>query len=187
MVAVAAADELLARYREIDTLMGGGWASPGFRRWQASTLDALRKALGFHPTVVEFQGLRFRAGPVNLVSRAELGNIPAADHDSRMRQDLGEAKRLLKRALEALHVDADAAVAAGPPVDPLTDAIRGAGLESEAQGRALDAAGRLRQALREPQPQWAAVGPALQAVLDAGLPAARIALGDLGKRLGDLR
>lgn len=184
---MAVADELLARYREIDGLMDGGWASAGFRRWQAATLDALRKTLGFHPTVVEFQGLRFRAGPVNLVSRAELGNIPAADHDSRMRQDLGEAKRLLKRALEALHVDADAAVAAGPPADPLADAIRGAGLESGALGRALDAVIRLRQALRAAQPPWAEVGPALQAVIDAGLPAARIALGEVGKRLGDLR
>ena len=187
MVAVAVADDLLARYREIDTLMGGGWASPEFRRWQAATLDALRKALGFHPTVVEFQGLRFRAGPVNLVSRAELGNIPAADHDSRMRQDLGEAKRLLKRALGALHVDAETAVAQGPPADPLSAAIRDAGLDAGALDRALDAAGRLRQALRAPQPPWAEVGPALQAVLAAGLPAARVALSEVGKRLGDLR
>lgn len=187
---MAHADELLARYREIDRLMGTGWASVEFRRWQAATMDALRKALGFHPTVVQFQGLRFRSGPVNVVSRAELGSIAAADHDLRMRQDLTEAKGLLRRALVALKVDmdaADVAGASGPPADPLDEAIRRAGLEVADLDRTLDAAARLRKALRAAQPAWAEVGPTLKALLDSGLPAARLALGEVGRRLEDLR
>ena len=186
-MAVARADDLVARYREIDQLMGTGWASVEFRRWQAGTSDALRKALGFHSTVVEFAGLRFRAGPVNVVSRAELGGIPAAEHDARMHQDLAEAKRLLRRALSALNVDADAADLAGPPADPLAAAIGEAVLDLGERDRFLDAAARLRQGLQAAQPAWTQVGPALRALLDAGLPAARLALAEVGRRLADLR
>lgn len=184
---MARGDELLARYREIDQLMDAGWASAEFRRWQAGTSDALRKALGFHPTVVEFAGLRFRAGPVNVVSRAELGSIPAAEHDARMRQDLAEAKRLLRRALSALNVDVDAAVLTGPPADPLAQAIQEAALDPAQRDRMLEAARRLRDGLRAAPPLWAEVGPALRIVLDAGLPAARLAIGEVGRRLADLR
>ncbi len=185
MAVASRTDELLARYREIDQLMGVTWASPEFRRWQAATADAMRKTLGFHPSVVEFAGLRFRAGPVNVVSRDELGAIPAEQHDARMRQDLAEAKRLLRRALGGLGVDADAAPVA-PPADPLIQAIRAAGDPAGGPG-ALEAAARLRQALASAQPAWAEVGPALGVVLEVGLPAARLALAEVCRRLADLR
>jgi hypothetical protein len=85
--------------------------------------------LGFHPAVVEFAGLRFRAGPVSASSGEDLGRIPDAEHTARMRQDLTEAKKLLRRAL--------AWRAGGPGCLAVLDASWDAGPEALARGRAL--------------------------------------------------
>lgn len=172
----APAAELLARYREIDALQGVSRRSPEFRRWQASTAELLRKALGFHPAVVQFQGLRFRAGPVGTATEEELAAIPSAEHDRRMHQDLTEAKRLLRSALAGLGVDVDAVPAAAP-----LGAAAALGGEAEAAAR------RLAAALAAPHPAWVQVEPELSALLRLGLPAAREALAAVGARLADLR
>lgn len=178
--------ELLARYREIDELMGGSRASSEFRRWQASTAELLRKTLGFHPAVVEFQGLRFRAGPVHAASADEIAAFPAAEHDRRMRQDLAEAKRLLRRALVQLHVDVDAAPEAKPPgSSAVRDALSRVGSPEALAGSA--AAERLERSLAESHPAWAEVQPALAVLLGMGWPVARAALETVSARLTDLR
>jgi hypothetical protein len=189
-VASRAAEELLARYREIDRLMGMHWDAPEVRRWQAATADALRRVLGFHPTVVEFQGLRFRAGPVHAAAREELAGIPAEAHDARLRQDLAEAKRLLQRALLAAGLDPEAPPpeAAEAGEDPVGAAVRSqVGLSEEARARAAEAAAQLRAALQAERPEWATVRPALRALLEVGLPVARAALAAVAARLADLR
>lgn len=178
------ATELLARYREIDGLLAGSRRSPEFRRWQASTAELLRKALGFHPAVVQFQGLRFRAGPVGAAAPEELAAIPAAEHDRRMHQDLGEAKRLLRGALAALGVDPDAPEPGAAP-GALEAAV--AALGPQAPPDAAPAARRLDAALGAPRPAWSEVEPELGILLRLGLPLARAALSAVGARLGDLR
>jgi hypothetical protein len=178
-------EELLARYREIDRLMAGSRRSAEFRYWQASAAELLRKLLGFHPAVVEFQGLRFRAGPVGAATAEELAAIPAEQHDARMRGDLAEAKRLLRRALTQLGLDPDAAPEPPAPADPVQAAA--ADLGEPARTEARQAAERLSAALRAVPPSWAAVAPELRTLLDLGLPVARAAIGAVYGRLSDLR
>ncbi len=112
--------QLLQLYHQIDGLTALGWRAPRCRRWQAETLNCLRTTLGFHPAVVQFQGLRFRAGPVTATPE-DLAGIADERHDERLRADLTEARRLLRSALAGLGVDADApapAVAGGAAADP---------------------------------------------------------------------
>jgi len=176
-------EELAARYREIDGLMAGSRQTSEFRHWQAITAELMRKTLGFHPAVVEFQGLRFRAGPVHLVTADEIAGIPQVQHDARMRQDLAEAKRLLRRALAELKIDVDAPLE--QLVDPLLTAVETlAGAERE---RARQAAARLQDALRSAAPSWEAVGPELTVLLGLGLAVARCALAAVAARLSGLR
>ena len=180
----APAADLLTRYREIDGLLGGSRRSPEFRRWQASTAELLRKALGFHPAVVQFQGLRFRAGPVGAATPEELAAISDAEHDRRMHQDLGEAKRLLRGALGTLGLDPDAPE---PGAAPGGLEVAVAALGPGAPAEAASAARRLALALAAPRPAWSEVEPELGALLRLGLPVARAALSAVGARLADLR
>lgn len=178
-------EELVARYREIDGLLGASRRSHEFRHWQASTVELLRKVLGFHPAVVQFQGLRFRAGPVAAATAEELQAIPVAEHDARMRQDLAEAKRLLRRALAELHIDADAAAAPVARADPLVAALDA--LDAPTAALAGPAAASLRAALADPHPAWPAVAAALASLLPCGLAVGRAAVSAVAARLPEMR
>lgn len=181
------AEDLVARYREIDTLLGSAWGSPEFRRWHAATTDALRRALGFHPAVVEFQGLRFRAGTVQVAAAEDVAGIPAAAHTARMRADLVEAKKLLGRALAALGVDV-AALPAPRADDPVAAAVQAdPTLGPEERARALQAAGRLAQALAAPKASWAPAAGALAELLACGPAVGKAAVGALAARMSGLR
>ncbi len=176
--------ELRTRYQEIDQLLGLQWRSPEVRRWQAAVADALRGALGFHPAVVEFAGLRFRAGPVSASSGEDLGRIPDAEHTARMRQDLTEAKKLLRRALATLHVDVDTVAATMAP-DRLAAAV--ALLPAAERDVAAHAAERLGAALASPDGAWGPVASALRDLLGSGPGVGRAAVGAVAERLPALR
>jgi len=180
------ADDLAARYREIDGLMGLHWRAPEIRRWQAATADALRKALGFHPTAVEFAGLRFRAGPVNEQVSADIAGVPPQEHTARLRQDLTEAKKLLRRALTALHVDPDALPT--PSEGPLAAAVAAdAALPAAQRPAALEAAHRLQAALLAPAADWTPAAAALRDLLLCGPGVGKAAVAAVAARLGALR
>lgn len=130
------AARLLALYIQADELRTLGWRTPKCRRWQAETLDCLRRTLGFHPVVVQFQGLRFRAGPVT-GTMDELTDIPEAQHDRRFHADLADARRLLRAALSNLGVTADALAAADlqtPPAVSHAPPLAGPSAAHEAAG-----------------------------------------------------
>jgi len=182
------AEDLTARYQEIDHLMGSHWRSPEFRRWQAATTDALRKALGFHPTVVEFAGLRFRAGTVQVTAAEDVSAaIPAEEHAARMRQDLVEAKKLLRRALAAQGVDVDALPALGTDVgDPVAAAAAAdPALAAERRAEASEAGRRLGAALAAAA--WAPAARALQDLLGYGPTVGKAAVEAMAARMSPLR
>lgn len=167
---------LIARWREIDGLMGAEWDTPAFRHWQAATAEALRQALGFHPLVVEFGGLRFRAGPVSQVASDELTDVPAAEHAARVRRDLAEARGLLARALRQLGVDvASLPVTQVSVPAPLAAAV--AALETARRPAAQEAAERLAAACAAADGAWEPVAAALSALLTFGPEVGRAAVG----------
>ena len=171
-------EELLARYREIDGLMPGSRRVSEVRRWQAATGELLRRGLGFHVVVVQFQGLRFFDGSVD--------GGTASSEDPRLQANLDEAKGLVRQALEHLHVDVAAAAVA--TADPLIAAVQGA-TWGDAAGRAsaLEAAVRLNGHLAEPMPDWESLVSDLQVLLAGGLVVARVALKAVARRLADIR
>ena len=160
-------EALIARWREIDGLNDAQWGTPAFRHWQVATAEALRQALGFHPLVVEFGGLRFRGGPVSQVSSDELTDVPAAEHADRVRRDLAEARGLLVRALRQLGVDVNSlpTVLIAVPA-PLAEAV--AALPTERRASAQDAAERLAVACAASDGAWERAAAALSALLTFG-------------------
>ncbi len=170
-------EDLRARYREIDGLMSGSHRVAEVRRWQAATGELLRRGLGFHVVVVQFQGLRFFDGSVD--------GGTASSEDPRLQANLGEAKGLVRQALEHLHVDVAAVVATA---DPLIAAVQGATWgDAAGRARALEAAVRLNGHLAEPMPNWESLVSDLQVLLAGGLVVARVALKAVARRLVDIR
>jgi hypothetical protein len=188
----AGAAQLLHLYRQIDELASLGWRAPRCRRWQAETLSALRATLGFHPAVVQFQGLRFRAGPVT-ASPDDLASIPDARHDERLHADLQEARRLLRKALADLGVDADAAPAAAPaaaaaPAPPSAGAIVAAAegdvaLSAADRAAVAQEADRLARACAAQPADWGAVAAPLGQLLHYGPAVGRAAVALVAARL----
>ena len=204
--------QLLQLYRQIDGLTALGWRAPRCRRWQAETLNCLRTTLGFHPAVVQFQGLRFRAGPVTATPE-DLGGIADERHDERLRADLAEARRLLRSALAGLGVDADApavaggasadppagtasttpppAVATTPPAAPTPADARAiasaartdAALSADQRAAVERAAERLQNALDARPLAWEAVAAPLRLLLGYGAAVGRTAVGYVAARL----
>ncbi len=185
----ARTEELMARFREIEVLMSARWGSPEFRRWQAATSDGLRKALGFHPTVIEFAGLRFRAGPVHESGLDEVAGISVEAHTIRMRQDLADARKLLRRALTELGVEAEV-LSASPvaDVDPVAAAAAGdPALDDGRRAAAVHAARRLAEACTAPAVAWAPAAEALRELLTFGPVVGKAAVRAMATRLPLLR
>lgn len=198
--------QLLQLYHQIDGLTALGWRAPRCRRWQAETLNCLRTTLGFHPAVVQFQGLRFRAGPVTATPE-DLAGIADERHDERLRADLTEARRLLRSALAGLGVDADApapAVAGGAVADPpagttttapppaptpanpraiVAAARTDAALTADQRAAVERAAERLQSALDARPLVWEAVAAPLRLLLGYGAAVGRTAVGYVAARL----